>query len=71
MYGPTRIFWTNLTPSSLKAAKGKAVEVAPKRRPPGYATLVTMLVSGVWHGVCPGYGLFFFCPRPPGAVKRP
>ena len=30
-----------------------------KGRPPFYAVYLTQSVSGVWHGLFPGYGLFF------------
>ena len=34
--------------------------LTPKdRKPPFYVVLITQTVSGVWHGLFPGYGLFF------------
>ena len=34
--------------------------LTPKdRKPPFYVILITQTVSGVWHGLFPGYGLFF------------
>ena len=34
--------------------------LTPKnRRPPFYVIVITQAVSGIWHGLFPGYGLFF------------